>query len=113
MNKQDEITDEACLQLGRSMLTFGLKYAINLLQTQTEILDRQLAALAPAPVKVAIRPAMKRTMALVEEAPTVREAKEKEQLSGQKLYWAQFTPEERKKEQRRRQKVAAKRRAAA
>ncbi len=117
MNKPDDITDQACLQMGRSMLAFGLKYAMNLLQAQTEILERELVALTATPANGngKVRPAMERTMALIEEAKeetlTVRELKGKP--SGQRNYWAQFTPEERSKEMRRRQRVAERRRRAA
>jgi hypothetical protein len=126
MIKPDDITDQACLQMGRSMLAFGLKYSMNLLSEQVAVLERQLAALEPVPTPTngngAIRPAMQRTMALIEEAaseapPTVRDMRSDKNVkkvhgSRMKEYWAQFTPEGRKKEMKRRARLARRRREA-
>ena len=109
MNK-NEVTDQECLQMGRSILLLGLKRAMSMLQTQADTLEIQLKD-APAVAQnghSSLRPAMQRTMALIEEAvaptPTVRESLKK---SSQKEYWDQFTPAQRSKEMQRRQRVAA------
>ena len=41
MNK-NEVTDQECLQMGRSILLLGLKRAMSMLQTQADTLEIQL-----------------------------------------------------------------------
>jgi hypothetical protein len=89
-----------------------------MLQAQADTLENQLAVPAPAVPQNgdgAIRPAMQRTMALIEEAevPTVRETRKKRKGSGIKRYWAQFTSEERSEMMKRRARVTRRRRKAA
>ena len=115
----NDITDQECLQMGRSILLLGMKRVISLLQSQADTLELQLTAPPAAPQNgdVPIRPAMQRTMALIEEAekPTVREMRKKRRTNttGMKAYWAQFTPEERSREMERRGRIAKRRRKAA
>ena len=114
----NDITDQECLQMGRSILLLGMKRVISLLQSQADTLELQLTAPPAAPQNgdVPIRPAMQRTMALIEEAekPTVRETrKNKRKGTGVQAYWAQFTPEERSREMERRARIAKRRKKAA
>jgi len=105
--------------MGRSILLLGIKRAMAMLQAQADTLENQLAVPAPAVPQNgdgAIRPAMQRTMALIEEAevPTVSQVrKNKRKSSGIKRYWAQFTSEERTEEMKRRARLTKRRRKAA
>ena len=113
MTNLNEVTDQECLQMGRSILLLGLKRAMLMLQAQADTLDAQLKD--PAITQNGhseLRPAMQRTMALLGEAENPTSTKMR---NGQANYWASFTPEERRKEMQRRQRVglARKKRAAA
>ena len=116
---KNEVSDQECLQMGRSILLLGLKRAMAILQAQTDTLQTQLSVPAPGQNgngDVAIRPAMQRTMAMIEEAeivhPNTRKSK-KSNAPGIKAYWAQFSPEERQREMARRARVGRRRRKAA
>lgn len=110
----NEINDQEALQVGRSILLLGLKRAMAVLQAQADTLETQLAVPAPtANGHAEIRPAMQRTMALIEEAPVNEKRKYKKRGSGIQRYWAQFTPEERTREMQRRGRITKRRRKAA
>ena len=110
----NEVTDDECMQMGRSMLLIGVRRAIALLDAQARSLEAQLQvvpAAVPGNGHAEIRPAMKRTMALIEagEPDVVR----KKKGSGSRDYWARLTPAQRSKEMRRRMRVAVRNREAA
>ena len=108
MSKFHEVSDEECLQMGRSVLLIGMKRAIALLQAQSETLEAQLSMPA-VNGNIPIRPAMRRTMALIEKAEIVPDTR---RSVGSKSYWAKLTPEERSKEMKRRRRVGQRRKAA-
>lgn len=113
-------TDEECLHMGRSILLHGLKRAMAVLQAQATQLESQLAVPVNGNGHSQIRPAMQRTMALIDgaeaEVPTVRRlsaAVKKEHGTRMRGWWAQFTPEERQLEMQRRANITKRRRKAA
>jgi hypothetical protein len=116
MTKPPDISDidRECLRLGRGVLLTGLQHALQIIQTQIQMLETE--AFVPAS-ETAIRPAMARTLALIgasEPPKRGRPPKVPATLSrvrsrsgkGIKAYWAAMTPEERSTEVKRRKQLA-------